>query len=56
MIFGADDIHDLRIELADRRKNLPKDEAEREFKSRVERGRQAIEEARKNKPSNQRVG
>jgi len=56
MIFGTDDIHDLRVELYDRRRNLPKDVAEREFKSRVERGRRAIEEARKNKPANQRVG
>ena len=51
MIFGVDDIHALRVTLADRRSKLSKEEANREFKARVERGRQAIAEARRSKPA-----
>ena len=53
MIFGVDDIHALRVKLAEQREAMSKDEAEREFKARVERGRQAIAEIRKNKPVTQ---
>ena len=53
MVFGVDEIHALRVELAERREKLPKDKADQDFKARVERGRKAIAEARKAKPISQ---
>jgi len=46
--FNADDIHELRLELAERRKTMSKEEAELDFKIHVEKMRHAI---RKNIPS-----
>ena len=53
MIFGTDEIHALRVKLEEQRKSMPKEEADRAFKARVERGRQAIAAAKKNKPAEQ---
>jgi len=43
--FNADDIHALRLELDERRKRMSEEEAKRDFRARVERGRRAIREA-----------
>ena len=45
-IFGVDEIHSLRIELADRRANMTPEEAQLDFAERVDRGRHAIEAIR----------
>ncbi|MDR1564858.1 MAG: hypothetical protein LBS74_07880 [Oscillospiraceae bacterium] len=40
--FNADDIHELRIELAERKKAMSKEESDRDFKNSVEAMRRAI--------------
>lgn len=47
--FTVDDIHELRIQLADHYNSIPKEEAEKEFKKHAENTRKAIEEIRKAK-------
>ena len=49
MIFNCDDIHQVRIEMAERYSKMSKDEAERDFKEQAENGRRAIEEIRNRK-------
>jgi hypothetical protein len=44
MIFDCDDIHNLRLEMAERYSKMPEAEAERDFKQRAENARRAIEE------------
>jgi len=45
-VFGVDEIHALRVELAARRANMTPEEARQDFLNRVDRGRKAIEELR----------
>jgi hypothetical protein len=49
MIFNTDDIHKLRIELADRREHMPPEEARRDFDARVASGKRRIKEIREAK-------
>ena len=49
MVFDCDEIHQVRIEMAERYSMMSKDEAERDFRKRAESGRRAIEEIRKAK-------
>ena len=49
MIFSADDIHNLRVELNVRRENMTPEEAQRDFDERVTNGKRRIEEMRKAK-------
>lgn len=48
-VFGVDDIHKLRIDLADRRSKMTLEEAQNDFNTRVTRMNQMIEDARKAK-------
>jgi hypothetical protein len=49
MIFNADDIHKLRVELAERREHMTPEEARRDFDARVAGGKRRIEEMREAK-------
>jgi len=49
MIFGIDEIHNLRVKLEKERNEMSQEDAERVFKLRVESGRKAIAEARNNR-------
>lgn len=49
MIFSADDIHKLRVDLAERRGSMTPEEAQRDFDERVTSGKRRIEEMRKAK-------
>jgi len=51
-VFTADDIHALRIDLASLRSKMTPEEAQRDFESRVDRGRRAIEAIRAAKTAN----
>ena len=51
MIFSADDIHNLRVELNVRRENMTPEEAQRDFDERVTSGKRRIEEMRTSGPS-----
>jgi hypothetical protein len=44
MIFDCEDIHRMRLEMAERYSKMSKEDAERDFKQRAENGRRAIEE------------
>jgi hypothetical protein len=44
--FNADDIHELRTQMFERWRNMPSDEAEREYQQKAENTRRAIEEIR----------
>jgi hypothetical protein len=44
--FNAEDIHELRVQMAERYRSMPKDEAELEFQKEAEEARRAIEEIR----------
>lgn len=48
-IFGIDEIHKLRVEMAERRRSMPPEEAERDFQERVAQGKRRIEALRKAK-------
>ena len=52
IVFDVDEIHALRIELAERRARMTPEEAQLDFAKRVERGRRAIEELRAAKAAN----
>jgi hypothetical protein len=45
--FNADDIHELRTQMFERWRNMPPEEAEREYQSKAEATRRAIEEIRR---------
>jgi hypothetical protein len=47
--FNADDIHELRIQTAERYRNMTEEDAERDFQRKVENTRRAIEEIRRAK-------
>lgn len=47
--FNEDDIHELRIELAKHRSQMPEEEAERDFQEAAARTRRAIEIIRSQK-------
>ena len=49
MIFDCDDIHRVRVEMAEKYRNMPSEEAERDFRERAENARFAIEEIRRAK-------
>jgi hypothetical protein len=44
--FNADDIHELRMQMAENYRGMSEDEAEREFQKEAEEARRAIEEIR----------
>jgi hypothetical protein len=44
--FNADDIHELRVQTAEKYRNMPEEEAERDFQRKAENTRRAIEEIR----------
>jgi hypothetical protein len=46
--FDVDDIHELRVQMAEKYRNMPKEEAEADFRRQVESARRAIEEIRGN--------
>jgi hypothetical protein len=45
--FNVDDIHELRVRMAEKYRSLPKEEAEADFQRQVESARHAIEEIRR---------
>ena len=45
--FTVDDIHNLRLSVAEQYRNLTPDEAERDFKAHVEKAKKTIEALRK---------
>ncbi|MDR1515425.1 MAG: hypothetical protein LBS45_07005 [Synergistaceae bacterium] len=45
--FNADDIHELRIQTAERYRNMTEEDAERDFQQKAENTRRAIEEIRR---------
>jgi hypothetical protein len=45
--FNTDDIHDLRAQMAEKYRNMPEEEAERDFQRKAENTRRAIEEIRR---------
>jgi len=45
--FNTDDIHAVRMELDERRRAMSPEEAERDFRESVDRGRRAIDAYRK---------
>jgi hypothetical protein len=45
--FNVDDIHELRVQMAEEYRNMPEEEAEREFQKEAEEARRAIEEIRR---------
>jgi hypothetical protein len=47
--FNADDIHELRVQMAENYRGMSKEEAEREFQKEAEEARRAIEEIRRSK-------
>jgi hypothetical protein len=47
MIFDCDDIHKLRLEMAERYSRMSPDEAEADFRQGAENTRRAIEEIRR---------
>jgi hypothetical protein len=47
--FNADDIHELRTQMFERWRNMPPEEAEREYQRKAENTRRAIEEIRRSK-------
>jgi hypothetical protein len=49
MIFDCEDIHRVRLEMAERYSKMSEEEANRDFKQRAEKGRRAIEEIRRAK-------
>jgi hypothetical protein len=49
MTFNIDDIHKLRVELAERRARMLPEKAQRDFDMRVAGGKRRIEELRKAK-------
>jgi hypothetical protein len=44
--FNADDIHELRVQMAEKYRSMSKDAAEREIQKEAEEARRAIEEIR----------
>jgi hypothetical protein len=46
MIFDCEDIHRVRLEMAERYSKMPKEEAEADFRALAEEERRAIEEIR----------
>lgn len=46
-MFDADDIHEMRVQLAKKYRNMSPEEAERDFQIRIEDTRRAIEEIRR---------
>ncbi|GHV55696.1 hypothetical protein FACS1894216_18640 [Synergistales bacterium] len=44
--FNADDIHELRVQMGERYRSIPKEDAEREYQREVEEVHRAIEEIR----------
>ena len=52
-VFGIDEIHALRVELANRRAKMTPEEAQQDFAKRVEHGRRAIEKLRAAKTDSQ---
>lgn len=49
MIFDCEDIHKLRVEMAEKYRSMPPNEAERDFKEKVNDELRAIEEIRRQK-------
>jgi hypothetical protein len=47
--FNADDIHELRVQTAERYRNMSEEDAERDFQHKAESTRRAIEEIRRAK-------
>jgi hypothetical protein len=52
MIFSVDDIHNVRIENAERRAKMSPEEAERDYRDRVETVQARIDEIRKKQSEN----
>jgi hypothetical protein len=46
VLFDCEDIHKVRLEMAERYSKMSEEDAERDFKQRAENGRRAIEEIR----------
>jgi Tfp pilus assembly PilM family ATPase len=44
--FNVDDIHELRVQMAERYRSMPPEEASLDFQRQAEAARQAIEEIR----------
>ena len=49
MIFDCEDIHRIRVEMAEQYSKMTKEEAERDFKQHAENTRLAVEEIRRAK-------
>lgn len=49
MIFSTDEIHAVRVELAERREQMTPDEAQRDYDDRVAIGKRRIEDMRNEK-------
>jgi hypothetical protein len=49
VLSDCEDIHRIRIEMAERYSKMSEEEAERDFQQRAENGRHAIEEIRRAK-------
>ena len=47
--FNADDIHELRAQMFERWRNMPLEEAERDFQKQAAEAREAIKEIRRAK-------
>jgi hypothetical protein len=45
--FNADDIHELRVQMAEKFRSMPEAEAERKFQEEADEARRAIEEIRR---------
>jgi hypothetical protein len=47
--YNVDDIHEWRVQMAEKYRNMPEEEAERDFQRKAENTRRAIEEIRRDK-------
>jgi hypothetical protein len=47
--YNVDDIHELRVQMAEKYRNMPEEEAKRGFQRKAENTRRAIEEIRRAK-------
>lgn len=52
--FTVDDIHNVRVQMAETYRKMPPEEAERDFQEQVARGKRRIEELRKQKNTEQK--
>lgn len=49
MIFSCEDIHEIRLEMAEEYSKMNKEDAERDYRRRAENTRRAIEDIRRRK-------